>query len=413
MTDSIVGRQPILDRNKNIYAYELLFRSLLKEQVFNGDKATAEVITNSLEFIGLNNITYGKRAFINFTEDLIKEEIPSLLPSEYISIEVLENIEVDDCLMTSIKRLKNDGFQIVLDDFVFKTKFIPLIKIADLIKIDFTLTKGQARRIIVEEIKKHYNSKILFLAEKIENYEEFQTAYNYGYDYFQGFFFNKPDTVSGKKLPSYEINYLKIIDELNINKPNFKKIEEIIKKDISMSYSLLRTINSAAYGYDVKSIGQAISLLGIKKLKKWSTLYFLKGLSNSKPDILFQNTLIRAHMAEQLGEDFNIYDREFDLFTLGLFSTIDAYLDRPIEDILPKLSLNITIKNALINRSGILGDLLNLIIIFEQADWNKLTEYKKRYSLNYSEIYDKYVNSIKLTENVLKTLLTSSPPLKK
>lgn len=405
MTDSIVGRQPILDRNKNIYAYELLFRSPLKEQVFNGDKATAEVITNSLEFIGLNNITYGKRAFINFTEDLIKEEIPSLLPSEYISIEVLENIEVDDCLMTSIKRLKNDGFQIVLDDFVFKTKFIPLIKIADLIKIDFTLTKGQARRIIVEEIKKHYNSKILFLAEKIENYEEFQTAYNYGYDYFQGFFFNKPDTVSGKKLPSYEINYLKIIDELNINKPNFKKIEEIIKKDISMSYSLLRTINSAAYGYDVKSIGQAISLLGIKKLKKWSTLYFLKGLSSSKPDILFQNTLIRAHMAEQLGEDFNIYDREFDLFTLGLFSTIDAYLDRPIEDILPKLSLNITIKNALINRSGILDDLLNLIIIFEQADWNKLTEYKKRYSFNYSEIYDKYVNSIKLTENVLKTLV--------
>src|SRR6056297_2762781 len=259
MTDSIVGRQPILDRNKNIYAYELLFRSLLKEQVFNGDKATAEVITNSLEFIGLNNITYGKRAFINFTEDLIKEEIPSLLPSEYISIEVLENIEVDDCLMTSIKRLKNDGFQIVLDDFVFKTKFIPLIKIADLIKIDFTLTKGQARRIIVEEIKKHYNSKILFLAEKIENYSEFRTAYNYGYDYFQGFFFNKPDTVSGKKLPSYEVNYLKIFDELNTDEPNFKKIEEIIKKDISMSYSLLRTINSAAYGYDVKSIGQAIS----------------------------------------------------------------------------------------------------------------------------------------------------------
>ena len=397
MSHVILARQPILDRDKNTYAYELLFRSN-EVKIWDSEKATAEVITNSLESIGLNNITGDKPAFINFTAKLIKEGIPDLLSSKQIYLEILEDQEIDEVFLRSIKQYKELDYKIVLDDFIFKENLIKLVELADIIKIDFLATKSIERNKIMKNIKK-YNSNVEFLAEKIETNEEFEEAWDLGYKYFQGYFFTKPEIIEGQRISSYKFTYLKLLEELNKKEPNFKLIEKTVKQDVSMSYSLLSTINSAAFGYDVKSIRQAIVLLGIGRLKKWCTLYFLKGLSKNKPDILFKTTLIRGYFADFLAKYF--IGENKDLFILGAFSLIDVYLERDIKDILEGISMPANFKSALICREGNLGDLLNFIERFERLNSDELDYYLNKYSLILEDVSKKYIESLKTADQIL------------
>lgn len=391
----MVGRQPILDKKEKLFAYELLFRTSDKDEITDGEQATADVITNSLESIGLFNLTQNKPAFINFTSKMIKSKVPDILSSESIYIEILETVKVDPEIVEICRELKSEGFKIVLDDFVFKESMIELIKIADIIKIDFLNTSKIDRIETLNLIKSNYNSEVKFLAEKVEDYSGLQEAKEFDYDYYQGFYFTKPDIVSGKRLEPFKISYNSIIKELNKENPDFRKIEENIKNDLSMSYSLLRLVNSAAYGYDINSIRQGIVLLGVDKLKKWSLLYSFKNLNNNKPDILLKTSLIRAYFAESLKKHLNIDE---DLFILGMFSLINAYLDRDIEEILPQISMKAEIKEALISKEGKLGDVLKLINIYEKSNWEELSEY----SLHSEAIFDDYLEAIEKAEKIFE-----------
>lgn len=391
----MVGRQPILDKEEKLFGYELLFRSSDNEQITDAEQATADVITNSLESIGLLNLTQNKPAFINFTSKMIKSKVPDILSSESIYIEILETVEVDQEIVEICRELKSEGFKIVLDDFVFKKSMIELIKIADIIKIDFLNSSQEDRKATLNLIKSKYNNKAKFLAEKIEDYSHLKEAKEFDYDYYQGFYFTKPDIVSGKKLEPFKISYNSIVKELNKENPDFRKIEDNIKNDLSMSYSLLRLVNSAAYGYDINSIRQGIVLLGVEKLKKWSLLYSFKNLNNNKPDILLKTSLIRAYFAEALKKHLDI---DKDLFILGLFSLINAYLDRDLREILPQISMKTEFKEALISKEGKLGDVLNIINIYEKSNWREL----ENYSLDSAAIFNDYLEAIEKAEKIFE-----------
>ncbi len=395
LSNIMVGRQPILDKEENLFGYELLFRSSDNKEITNGEQATADVITNSLESIGLLNLTQNKPAFINFTSKMIKNKVPDILSSESIYIEILETVKVDQEIVEICRELKSEGFKIVLDDFAFKESMIELIKIADIIKIDFLNSSQEDREETLALIKNKFNSKAKFLAEKIENYSDLKEAKEFDYDYYQGFYFTKPDIVSGKKLEPFKISYNSIIKELNKENPDFRKIEDNIKNDLSMSYSLLRLVNSAAYGYDINSIRQGIVLLGVDKLKKWSLLYSFKNLNNNKPDILLKTSLIRAYFAEALKKHLDI---DKDLFILGLFSLINAYLDRDLKEILPQISMKTEFKEALISKEGKLGDVLNIINIYEKSNWREL----ENYSLDSAAIFNDYLEAIEKAEKIFE-----------
>ncbi|RCW50731.1 EAL and HDOD domain-containing protein [Halanaerobium sp. MA284_MarDTE_T2] len=191
------------------------------------------------------------------------------------------------------------------------------------------------------------------------------------------------------------MSYNSILKELNKDNPNFRKIEKIIKQDLSMTYSLLRLVNSAAYGYNINSIRQGIVLLGIDRLKKWSLLYSFKNLSSNKPDILLKTSLVRAYFAESLKTHLEIED---DLFILGMFSLIDAYLDRDLEDILKQVSMKTEFKEALISGEGKLGDVLKIIEIYEKSNWKEL----KNFSLNHSLIFEDYLKAIEKAEKIFE-----------
>ena len=365
--DSLVARQPIFDRNKKVVAYELLFRTSLDEKInsIKDDNKTLQVIDSGFMNIGFNKLTDGKRAFINFTRNLLLDEIASIFPKDSMTVEILENVIPDEKIISACKKLKHSGYIIALDDFIAKDLNNPLIKIADIIKVDFVDTTENERKIISERLRKN-NTKLL--AEKVETYKEFEEAKELGYTYFQGYFFSKPYIIQGKNIPAGKMSQLRLLQE--VNKPDIEpyNLEQIIKSDVSLTYKLLRFINSSYFAFrnEIKSIKHAISLLGINELKKWISLVVLTSVAGSKPEELLRISLLRARACELIAIKLKKIDLSQELFLTGMFSLIDAIFDNEMPTLLENLALPDTILKALIIKDGFYNDILNIIIHYEK-----------------------------------------------
>src|SRR5208283_1617606 len=225
--DVYVARQPILDRKKSLFAYELLFRDGLANYMPNidGDTATSKLLSSSFLTIGIDKITFGKRAFVNFTQNLLETDIPLMFPKETTVVEILEDVNPTALVTEACRKLSAKGYSLALDDFVFKLELTPLIELADIIKIDFRATSYSEIKLILH---KFGTKKIKFLAEKVETNEEFKDALNMGFEFFQGFFFSKPEIVKGKEISGSQMQYLNFMIE--ISKPNYdlSELETII-----------------------------------------------------------------------------------------------------------------------------------------------------------------------------------------
>lgn len=394
--DVYVARQPIFNKQKKVIGYELLYRSGLQNffDHNDGDRATSDVITNSFSVIGLEVLTGGKRAFINFTENLLKSDIASILPPDLVAVEILEDIKPDKEIIEICKKLKRLSYILVLDDFVAIEQIAPLIEFADIIKVDFLKTTVEQRKQLIKDVG---TANVKFLAEKVETEEEFNMAVEMGYSYFQGYFFSKPMIYKGRDLPSYKLNYLRIIQEVNQPEISFNQLEAIIKQDLSLSYKLLRLINSAAFGFNTKitSIKYALVLLGIKEFVRWITLIALRGMGDDKPDELIVASLIRAKYAENLAPKLGLYEQASDLFLMGLFSLMDALLDRPIGEILNELPISSSVKGAILGtEKSILRDVYELVVAYEQGLMTQLDNKNKLLGIEESELARLYINSI-------------------
>jgi c-di-GMP-related signal transduction protein len=400
-----VARQPIFDKNLNVFAYELLFR-VGRETAYKFDDedfATSSVISDSFVVIGIDTLTRGKKAFINFTKNLLMKETATILPKRMLVIEILENVEPDSGIITACKKLRDMGYTLALDDFVFEEKFTPLIKLAEIIKIDVLLTPLDE---IPNVMKKCVGQNIKFLAEKVETKEAYQEALKIGFSYFQGYFFSKPVIISHKDIPSYKMNYIKMLKEANDPKADFNKIEAVIKIDVSMSYKLLRFINSAFFGFKTKinSIKQALVLLGLREFRKWLSLIIMKNLGADKPDELTINSIIRARFCELLSEDTKFKERSAELFFLGLFSLIDVFLSQPMSDVLDDLPLSNDVKQTLMGTDSVLSPFLNIVKYYEKADWEKIFETSQSLGIDSSKISEKYLKSLEFTNQLFVSL---------
>ena len=237
--DIFVARQPIFDAKKRVYAYELLYRAGEQNQsnVINGDQATSSVVANTLMLIGLDSLTQGRMAFINFTRQLIEEEIPTVFSNELLVVEILEDIIPDKAFIKSCRSLKEQGYVLALDDFVLDYPYEEIVDLVDIIKVDFLLTNPSERHAIIQ---KYRGRNIRFLAEKVETLEQFEEAVRAGYTYFQGYFFAKPVIMKHKDIKPAAFSYVKILEELGGEQPEYERIAEAIEFDVSLSYKLLR-----------------------------------------------------------------------------------------------------------------------------------------------------------------------------
>ncbi len=366
-----LARQPIFDCREKVVAYELLFRSAGSTDytAVDHDAATINVLFNAFLLFGIDKITNSKPAFINFTRNILRQAIDTCLPVQSIVIEILEDIEPDEEVITICKQLKQRGYVIALDDFVFSDKYRDLIELADIIKIDFLTTSVRERQAVISRIR---NPRIDFLAEKVETRRDFEQAVIWGYSYFQGYFFSKPETLSEKDLPSYNLQYHRILQE--IQKPNldFNRLEEIIKNDISFFYKLLKYINSVHFGLKspVSSVRQALVLLGQRQIEQWVTLLIMRDLSQEKPEEVMTVSVMRAKFGELLAQKMNKPELASQAFLMGLFSLIDCLLHRPLPTILQELPIADAVKQALLGADTILGDILSLILAYEKGDWH-------------------------------------------
>jgi c-di-GMP-related signal transduction protein len=368
--DIFVARQPIFRKNKNILGYELLFRDGTTS-VFtgiDGDIATSKVLSNSFFSIGIENIAGKNPAFINFTRELLLNQAPAMFPKESLAVEILEDLRPEKDLVDACQELSNKGYTIALDDFFYHSDMKPLIALADIIKFDFRASPIEK---IKEDIERLSPYNIKFLAEKVETNEEFQTALDMGFEYFQGYFFSKPETITGKDISSAQMNLLGIMAEANRSDFQFDKVESIINRDVAISYKLMRYINSAYYrrANTVSSIRQAMLLLGEKGIRSFLSLIAMTKLGKNKPDELIRSSIIRAKFCELLGGIKGLGVNSSELFTLGLFSSIDAILDDTMENLMGKLPLSDELKDALIHKEGKLNDYLGLTVSYEKGDW--------------------------------------------
>lgn len=395
--DIFFARQPIFNRKNIVVAYELLYRNS-KENVYSdsdGDKATLELIHNCFLTIGIENITFGKKAFINFTENLMKQEAIQFIPhSDLVTIEILENVRPSDEVICACKNLKRQGYKLALDDFVFDNKFTELMELADIIKVDFTITKGIERRLVIERIN---SKKVIFLAEKVETLEEFEQAKAYGYTYFQGYYFSKPLVLSGKDIPVQKLYGLRVLQEINSKNANVETLEKLILRDVSLVYKVLKLMNSTSFGFrnKVKSIKQAIVILGEDETIKWLYLFVVRSMGENKPNELVAIALMRAKFAELIVMKTEYSGKSMNAYFTGILSTIDAILDRPMNEIVDELSLPEEVSKTLKGETCFINSVISLVYAYERGEWDKVNIISKGLNIAASEIPDIYYETLK------------------
>ena len=336
--DVFVARQPIFDRRKKVYGYELLFRSGIENACppTDGTEASRHVLHVAWLDLGLATLTGSKLAFVNFTQDLIASGFVASLPPESLVVELLESIEPTDDVVRACRDLKQHGFILALDDFIYRPGLEPLIALADIVKIGFGECDpaeqcAQVRRLAPQGPK--------LLAEKVETAEDVEQAEALGFDYFQGYFFCRPEIVQGRALTGSRVTCLKLLQAVSRAELQLGEIERVIESDVSLTHRFVKYLGSAAFPWraPITSVHQALVLLGEAQTRRWVTLISLGEMATGKPAELLVNSAVRAKCCDELAGEVGMADRKAALFLMGAFFLIDTMLDQPMADVLAQL----------------------------------------------------------------------------
>jgi c-di-GMP phosphodiesterase len=368
-----VARQPIYDSAMAVVAYELLYRhSPLsnKAEITNPGLATLQVVTNAALEIGLERIAGGLPIHVNFPEELLTR-VPDLpLRPQLAVIEVLEHVPARPEVIEGIKALRARGHRIALDDYSPRTTDPQLLEFADIAKIEITQFKGEALANLVKELK---SRKLELIAEQVETLEQFEECIALGFDGFQGNFLQHPQTFRAKRVPSSRLATLRLVASLQNEDYSLDEVEALLSQNVSMSYHVLRCINSSYYNLPrkVDSIRQAIVILGVESLRQLCALLCLQGFDD-RPPSLYINAMTRARMCEQLGRLAGAKDCG-PFFITGLFSLLGALVGMPTQKIVEELPLSTSVARALVAGEGALGEALQCTRAYERAAWNHVS----------------------------------------
>lgn len=364
-----LARQPILDRAQELYGYELLFRSGADIAFADADcdQATQSTLDLSL-LLGAESFTEGHRAFINCTRASLCSGVLDTLPKGLVVLEILEDVPADDETVRECLRLKAAGYTIALDDVVSVKERLALLELADIIKVDFLLTNARQQRMIARRFA--WNG-VQLLAEKVETHEQFRAAVKMGYTLFQGYFFCRPETMQAKDLPSVHLGYLKIMERVYKREIDVQELARAIREEPSLCYRLLRYLNSAAFGLQpVNSIVHALNLLGSDEIRKWVSMVTAISLAGPRSKELIRLALTRARFCEQVAEHLRQPPTEF--FLAGLFSLLEAILDRPLTQIIEHIPISVPCRAALNGELNRPGQALRLAIASARGHWEEI-----------------------------------------
>jgi EAL and modified HD-GYP domain-containing signal transduction protein len=373
MTEIYVGRQPIYNQLLDIYGYELLFRNSDNNAVsfdeITPDGATSTTIINSFFEFGLDKLVGRQFAFINLTEKfLLENDLLPIGPGQVV-LEILEDVPINEELIKSVERLSSQGFTIALDDYVYNPAHKPLVAMADIIKIDIM---ALSQKDVIEHVNilKEYKAKLL--AEKIETRDEYDFCLDLGFDYFQGYFLSRPRIIKGRTLPTNKLAAIKLLAILHNPSAATDELEKQISIDASMSYKLLKCINSAYYCLPrkVDSIKQAIVMLGRRQINSIASLLALSNTEDMPLEIIHL-AIVRAKMCEFLANAAGLKPAD-TYFTAGLLSALDIVMERDLAELIKPLPLSEEVVDALLYRKGVLGEALTCTLAYEVSDFENV-----------------------------------------
>ncbi|GAO37468.1 diguanylate phosphodiesterase [Sulfuricella sp. T08] len=397
-----LARQPIVDNQQKIVGYELLFRRSAEatHASFTDDHlATSKVLANILSNMGAEWLLGDKLAFVNASTSMLMSDFLELLPVNRAVLEVLETTHATPELLARCHELRTLGYRLALDDFELTPESAPLLAIANFIKLDVQKlnSKGQLEA-HVRALEKH---PAQLIAEKVETKSEHNNCKKLGFAYYQGYYFAHPETLSAKVIhPAYAV-VLELLNKVR-NNAEIKDIESSFKRDVALSFKLLRYINSVGFGLscEIQSLRHALAILGYQQLYRWLTLLLVTAGEGSTSPALMKTAVTRGRLTELLGKDMlEAADRD-NLFIVGVFSLLDAMLEMPMEEVLDKLSLPETISDALLTRQGLYGPFLDLAVACEEGDTDHIEKLAFSLQLEPDKINQAHLSALAWVETL-------------
>ena len=397
-----IARQPIFDRCEQVYGYELLYRSGPRNWCTTDDRdaASLDVADNFLN-ARTRTLTSGRKAFVNCARQFLVNEYATLFPREETVIEILETIEPDAEVLAACRRLKDLGYAIALDDFVYAEKFQPFIDLANIIKIDFHLSGPSERQ---QAVARFAPLGIQLLAEKVETRDEFAEARGSGYDYFQGYFFCKPQIVPNRQIPAFKAHYLRLLQAINKPELDRNEVVALIDCEVALCYKLLRFLNSPLFGFlsEISSTGHALALLGDEEVRKWASIAAVLGIAGNKRNELVVTSLTRGRCCELLAANRGAKRDRESIFLLGVFSLMDAILGRPISEIVSEMALPDVVRAALLGKPNRYWKILELVKAFEAGRWGEVNELAVALEQDELQLSSAYLEAVDWAQKVFQ-----------
>ena len=361
---SFAARQPIYDRALDVHAYELLFRSGDVVHAGVRGNATAGTVVTTFADIGLDALVGVRSGFVHVTRDFVMHGLATLLPAGRVALELGRADALDPQVLAELERLGELGYTIVLDDFAMSEDSLPLLEVAHYVKLDVQALTRDRLAAQVAELEPYH---VKLIAAGIEDHHTFEFCKDAGFDYFQGYFFCRPRTVAGHGVPANRLAQMRMMAVLGDPDCELDDLERAISSDPGLSFRLLRWVNSAYFLLPRKlsSVREALMLLGVRNVRSWALLMTLARIED-QPSELIRTAMTRAKMCELVAQALDRPDAD-EHFTVGLFSVVDAFMDTNMRDVLSELPLSPEVSDALLGRSGHLGEVLEWVLTYERG----------------------------------------------
>ncbi|MBT0664454.1 HDOD domain-containing protein [Geobacter pelophilus] len=370
----LIGRQPILNRQEQIVAYELLFRSAESKSAASmksASQATASVIMNTLSGFGIKEILGDKQGFINVDVEILMNNAIEILPKEMIGLELVGNILFNDVVIDRCRFLKEMGFVIALDDRDYTPELEEIYRLVDIIKVDLMQTPAEKLSTVIKELKR-YPAKIL--AEKVDTNDAFNNCAKLGFDYFQGYFFARPSLIEKKRIDGYSSAMMQLL-KLILADATFTEMEKVFRNSPALTYKLLLLVNSVSVGVreKIRDVRHALTILGRQQIKRWIQLaLFTTENSQDIESPLVEMATARAGFMEQIAMEHpvlsKIHSAPDQAFMVGILSLLDSIYQVSIEQIVADLNLSDEVRSALVTRQGVYGKMLELTEMMERLE---------------------------------------------
>ena len=397
--DSYIVRQALVTEKQESFGYEILYTDNSFRAEHTDDASAANAIENFLSSMDSEKFLDGKIAFLTFTPNLLEKGIPKMFKTNKLVIQIEDSLITNPLSQNLITKYKHSGYKVAVVDFEFAPRFFGILDIVDYIKVNFAADPSSVENIV--KIGKSFGKKVI--AYNVEDQDSYDRAKELGCTYFQGTFVSEKMPTTVKKVNYLQSNFFLLMVAVTKDEPDIDEIENIISRDVSLTFSLLRLVNSAYFALrnKARSVKQALVILGLGQLKQWIYLLSFKQDDGSMPDELIKISFLRATFASELVEyaqDMTISRSE--AYLLGMFSTLGKLMGVPLESALEQLPISDDIKLALLKKEGRTGSLYKLILSYEKADWKTMSSCAAELGIPQSMIAQKYFECVESVNNI-------------